>query len=81
MRFLRKLNFAPGILILKYDISQFGRPWYLNDQLDLSNHTCLSDLKKPLCDHVAVDHPFPSAAKEERLCHHSDFCDKPVTSS
>jgi hypothetical protein len=23
----------------KYDISQFGRSWCLNDRLDLNNHT------------------------------------------
>ena len=30
---------------------------------------------------LAVDHPISSAAKEERLCHHSDVCEKRVTSS
>ena len=29
---------------IKYEISPFGRSWCLNDRLDLSNHTCSSDV-------------------------------------
>jgi hypothetical protein len=32
----------------KYDISQFGRSWCLNDRLDLSNYTHSSDIGKQL---------------------------------
>ena len=35
-------------MTLKYDISQIGRPWCLNDRLDLINPTRPSDLADKL---------------------------------